>query len=207
MGRRLVRAAVVASMLAAALAGCSPDGDSAFPTATVGTEPPRTTTTNPYAVPTIIDAAYVNRVLEGLDAVKGDIVRTIVREKTIPYEIAVRLQSLYIDKDAWQLVIDGFQKDLQAGLTGYPETRPETPGNKRTTVTKILSATESCVFAEVERDYSPFGSTARQTKGTLWVGVRPLDRARYSVEQNPTNWGYVLEGFTPDRTQPQDPCS
>ena len=35
---------------------------------TLATVPAPTTTTNPYAVPAVIDAAYVNRVLAGLDA-------------------------------------------------------------------------------------------------------------------------------------------
>lgn len=143
MGGWVTRVAVAGWLVAAALTGCSSGGDPALPTATLGTAPPVTPTTDPYAVPAVIDAAYVNRILEGLDAAMGDVVRTIVRERTIPYDTAVRLQAMYIDNDAWQLVIDSLQGDVQSGLNGYPSN----PGNKRTTVTKLLSATGSCVFA------------------------------------------------------------
>ena len=49
-----------------------------------------TTTTNPYAVPPVIDAAYVNRVLAGLDAAVGDVVRMVVKTDPAPRDIVQR---------------------------------------------------------------------------------------------------------------------
>ena len=97
---------------------------------TLGTEPPApttTTTTNPYAVPAVIDVAYVNRVLAGLDAVLGDVLRIVKRTNTIPPEAYDHLRALYGDADFLQLKIDGYQRDIREGFRTY---RPA-PGNRR----------------------------------------------------------------------------
>lgn len=73
------RMTVVAALALAASACSSSTGAARPPSATVGTETPRTTTTNPYAVLAVIDTAYVNRVLAGLDAAVGGVTRLVVR--------------------------------------------------------------------------------------------------------------------------------
>ena len=153
--RTAIRAGLAASLLAAS-AACSPSrADKAGPTATVATEPPTTATINPYAVPPVIDAAYVNRVLAGLDAVVGDVVRLIFRTKTISREAFDRMRAVYADPDRLQREIDGFQRDMRNGFPGY---RPE-PGNRFTAVTQMITATPACIFARVSRDYSAVGTT------------------------------------------------
>src|SRR3954447_16713594 len=95
--RPAIRAVLVAVSLTA-LAACSPssaDRGAAGNSIPPATDPPTTTTTNPYAIPTVIDAAYVNRVLAGLDAVNGEAVRLVVRSKTIPREAYDRLRAIY----------------------------------------------------------------------------------------------------------------
>ncbi len=82
--------AALALLASAACSGGGADKGSAGANPTLATDPPRTnptlatvppatTTTNPYAVPAVIDVAYVNRVLAGLDAVMGDAGRSLVR--------------------------------------------------------------------------------------------------------------------------------
>jgi hypothetical protein len=68
VGSRRNLAATLVLVLAAA---CSQSGDERGPTATVPSAPITTQPADPYAVPDVIDAAYVNRVLAGLDAVMG----------------------------------------------------------------------------------------------------------------------------------------
>ncbi len=81
------------------LAACGGDKEPLGPTATV---PQPTTTTDPYAVPAVIDEAYVNRVLAGLDQAVGDIVRLVVSTRDIPPEVIDRLKAMYVG-DALQL--------------------------------------------------------------------------------------------------------
>src|SRR3954452_13325268 len=115
VARRMALPAVLAALALTASAACSSGGGSkgsagAGATVTVATEPARTTTTNPYAVPAVIDVAYVNRVLAGLDAAVGDIVRQVIRTKAIPQEALDRMRAVYADPARLQRSIDGFQR-------------------------------------------------------------------------------------------------
>lgn len=210
-----IRAAVAAVVLAAS-AACSPssaDRSAAGPTATVRTEPPAatvrtepprstTTTTNPYAVPAVIDAAYVNRVLAGLDAAVGDVTRLVIRTRTIPREAYDRLSAIYANADFLQIKIDGYQRDIREGFSSYAPN----PGNKVTTATQVLSARSTCIFVRVNRDYSGVGTTPLPQLDIQWVGLRTLDSSRDPNHYNPTSWAYIYDGFPRDRTQPTDPC-
>jgi len=194
---------VAAMLLLMTAVACGPSKDQATPApiVTVATEPERTTTTNPYAIPAVIDAAYVNRVLAGLDAITGDVVRLVLKTKTIPREAYDRLRAIYATDDWLQLEIDSFQKDLRNGLTGY---RPD-PGNAITTATQLITVTPTCVFARVNRDYSAVGTNST-TSDTQWVALRPLSTDRDSQRYNPTTWALAYEGYTQTRNQPPDPC-
>ena len=201
-GRKAVRVALATLLLAASAACSASRADKAAPTATVGTEPAPTTTSNPYAVPPVIDVAYVNRVLAGLDAAVGDVTRLVVRTRTIPREAYDRLRAIYADQDFLQIQIDNFQNDMRRNFVGY---RPE-PGNQTTMVRQLITGRSACVFARVEREYSAVGTNTTNTPHTLWVALKPLDQGRDPNKYNPTPWAYVYDGFPPDRSQPPDPC-
>ena len=111
------RLAVVGVVVAALLTSCGGKEEPLGPTATV---PQGTTTTNPYAIPPVIDEAYVNRVLAGLDQVIGDAVRLVVKNRVVDEEVYYRLSSVYLG-DTLQLNLDGIQEDLLGGMRGYPK--------------------------------------------------------------------------------------
>ena len=204
MGRRLMRVAVAGCFLAVALAACSPDEAAAPPGATLGTAPPVTPTTDPYAVPPVIDAAYVNRVLEGLDAANGDVLRMVVRTKTIEPEAVDRLKALYSDKDLMQLQIDILQSDLRRGLSGI---RPD-PGNQRTTVKELITSKPSCLYAKVDRDSSQVATNPNPDLRTIWISLVPRNPAKDASRYNPTPWAFRYEGFQRDLSPPPiDPCA
>jgi hypothetical protein len=195
--------AVVGALLA--LGACSGDQPKAGPSATVGTEPPRTTVTDPFAVPAVIDAAYLNRVLAGLDAVVGDVVRMVVSTKSIPREAYDRLRALYATDTILQVRIDGFQSDIRGGLPGY---RLPTPGNKKTDVLDLLSASKSCIFVRVHRDYAAVSVGALPELSTQWIAIRPLDRSRDPAGYNAVGWAYIYDGFERGfLPPPSDPCA
>jgi hypothetical protein len=190
--------AVVA--LAAVLSACNESSEPLGPTATV---PQGTTTTNPYAVPAVIDAPYVNRVLAGLDAAVGDVSRMIVASKTIPPEAIDRLEAIYVDQEQLQLTVDVYQDNL---LRGFPGQRP-TPGNRVTTVVELLSATPDCIFAKVDVDSSAIFEQPNERLRNQWVSLVPADRTAGNSVYNPTFWGFIYEGFTRDLSAPVDPCA
>ena len=201
-GPTAARVTLAALLLAASTACSASRADRAGPTATVPPEPPATTTTNPYAIPPVIDEAYVNRVLAGLDAVLGDVVRLIVRTKTIPLEAYERMRSVYGDDHWLQLRIDSFQSDMRRNFSGYHND----PGNPTTTVSELLTSNKSCIFARVRRDYSAVGSGSTATSDRNWVALKPLDQARDPKRFNATLWALTYDGFPPDRSQPANPC-
>lgn len=205
MARRTAVHAAVAAIILTALAACSPASNADRDTATaqtVATEPPTTTTTNPYAVPAVIDAAYVNRVLAALDAAMGDVVRLVVGTRTISREAYDRLRAIY-GTDQWlQLSLDNFQADVRNGFNGY---RPS-PGNKTSTIRRIVAANHQCIFAEVERDFSAV-SPIPNPVNPQWVGLKPLDPNRDPARYNTTGWAFIYDGFPPSRSQPPNPCA
>ena len=187
------------------LAGCSsaePAED--VPSATVPTAPATTTTTDPYAVPAVIDEAYVNRVLAGLDAAVGEVVRMVVRTRTIPREAVDRLRAVYATDARLQLKIDSFQQDLRANLPGY---RLPEPGNKRSVVHEMISVEPQCIYVRVQRDYSASSIDPIPELATQWIAIKPLDRSRDPFAYNQVRWAYLYEGFARGFSAPAtDPC-
>ena len=171
------------------------------PLGPIGSVPQGTTTTNPYAVPEVIDEAYVNRVLAGLDRVVGDIVRIVVATKTIPPEAVERLRTVYLG-DLLQLKIDLFQDDMFDYFRSYREN----PGNRKVTVTELIAASPSCIFAEVRKDISAVTSDPNPDISTQWVQLVPLDQTVDPNDFNPTGWGFEYEGFRRDLSQPDNQC-
>jgi hypothetical protein len=184
----------------AALAGCKGSSEPLGPTATV---PQATTTTNPYAVPAVIDVAYVNRVLAGMDQAVGDVTRLIVTSQSIPPEAIDRLRAIYSSEDWLQLMIDSYQKDQMEKFMSYREV----PGDQKTLVRDLISTSVSCIFAEVSRDFSAVSSRPATPPSIEWIAIRALDEATAYTGQNSTGWAFIFDGFLRDRVQPPDPCA
>ncbi len=196
--RRSLAVGLVA--VVAVLGACKGSSEPPVPAATV---PQATTTTNPYAVPTVIDEAYVNRVLAGLDQAVGDVTRMIVTTQTVPPEAIDRLQTIYLDKGLLQLVVDVYQEQL---LRGFPGQLPQ-PGNRVTKVVEMLSVSPNCIFARVDADSSGVFEQQNDKLRNQWVSLVPTDSSPAHSAYNPTTWGYIYEGFTRELAAPTDPCA
>ncbi len=196
---------MLAVALLTALVGCNPssaDRGAAIPTATVRTEPEPTTTTNPYAVPAVIDVAYVNRVLAGLDAVNGDVVRLAYRTRTIPLEALDRLKSIYATQLMLQFAIDGLQLDMSYGFKNYRVGS----GNRVSTVTQLITVQPNCVFAQVHRDFSATSTDTSAGVNPQWIAILRLDPLRDPNHFNATQWSFGYDGFAPGGARPPNPC-
>lgn len=197
--------ALIGGVCALLLGACADKpAEPGVPAATVRTEPPTTATTNPYAVPAVIDAAYVNRVLAWFDQAEGDIVRRVIAARTLtPEDIAV-LRAINASDGMFQADLDSFQYTLRTGLGGFLPN----PGNVRTVVVELLSTKSSCVYVKVDRDASAVARNPNPSLRTQWVALRRLDNL--PISSNPTGWGYILNGgafgATP-RPPDTDPCA
>jgi hypothetical protein len=205
VSRRTAIAAGAAALLLAASAACSgstADNGTARADPTIATEPPRTTTTHPYAVPAVIDVAYVDRVLAGLDEIMADVVRIVISTRTIPRDAYDRIRAVYGDDDWLQGSIDSLQKDIRGQLSTY---RLQ-PGPTITRVTALLSVQPGCIFAEVSRDYSAV-SAAPSPPEKQWVALAPLSPHNDPNRHNRTNWSFIYDGFGAGRVAPSNPCA
>jgi hypothetical protein len=192
--------AVVMAALAFGAGACRDDGEgAATPAVTVRTElPTTTTTTDRYAVPAVIDAAYVNQVLASLDALTGEAFRLYMRDRKITPEITDRLKAAYGSGEAYDNRVQAFEAEKDIRLTAEP-------GNRITTVVRLISATPGCIFAQAARDLRPVGGTERDV--VLWVGLRHPTASVDPAHYNPTPWILVIDGVRPDRSQPANPCA
>ncbi len=187
------------------LAACSDGGDGQIgaPSATVPTLPPQTTTTNPYAVPDVIDAAYVNRVLAGLDAAYGDAARLIFRTRSVPPEALDRIKAIYANITILNLQL----KVLQDTINLRPELVPESAGNKLTTVSDIIAANKSCIYARVSRDYSSHVGRPSPVREE-WAALVPVEPSAGTAQYNVVGWAWIYEGSNPNGQPPSTPpCS
>ncbi len=87
------------AVVMAACGGAPPTVPTVGPTSTTGP----TNTFDQFAVPAVIDEAYLNRVLAEIDRVYGEVVRSTIAERSVTPKAAAALQSLY-EGEALQLV-------------------------------------------------------------------------------------------------------
>ncbi|HEX3621779.1 MAG TPA: hypothetical protein VHT97_05640 [Acidimicrobiales bacterium] len=187
------RVATAACLLLVLLTGCT--GSAAKGAA----PPPTTSDTAPGGAGA--DAASVNAVLAGLDGVMGDLQRILVKQRQITPDVTDRLRSIYTGPELLNQ-IDAFKADVASGLVGYKPV----PGNRITTVSQLITATPICMFAQVQRDYSPLAVGLSSKPTTLYVALVNKDEADDPKHLNPTPWTMIYDGVQADGSQPEDPC-
>lgn len=153
-------------------------------------------------IPQSIDEAYLNAVLAALDEVDGEATRIIVATKRFPPEAANLLNAIYSDErfqvqaDAW---FEALGEDPELGSIKAE------PGNRRTEVQRIITASHSCVWMAVERDHSA-SSVTQSPPRTEYIALRPLDESNDRAGQNPTAWMITADGFNEDGSEPGNQC-
>jgi hypothetical protein len=143
----------------------------------------------------------VNRVLAGLDAVMGDLQRILVKERRITVEVTDRLQAIYTGPEILNQ-IDAFRADVANGFARYKGT----PGNRVTTVSRLITYSSICVFAQVQRDYSPLTEGQTQSPKSLYVVLVPKHSSDDPRNLNTTGWAMLYDGVQEDGSQPEDVC-
>ena len=163
--------------------------------------PPETTVTTAFdfAVPAVIDAAYVEKVMAALDHVYGDAIRTLARERKLTQEFLDRLAAIYGDR-FFRLAQDAWAQELSSGLSGV---RP-VPGDPRSTVTTVTVARADCIVAPAMRDFSAIRTSNPPPPPQRFIGLVPRADARTAL--NPTGWVLAYDGWTESGEAPVEPC-
>ena len=206
---RAGRAGVRRSSLALAAillltAGCSDDDPPPRSQASIpgATAAPSTTNPDPYAVPPVIDEAYINRVLAAHDAVMAEAVRSVVAARSLTSEAVQRMQAMFSGATLAEQT-NLLQEDAEAGFPGY---LPD-PGPVHSKVTKVVSADANCIFVGVARDYSAVAANPSAAVRDQYVALKRLQDRDDPHDFNPTPWITVYDGFMKDRSQPRNPCT
>lgn len=172
---------------------------------TADTLPPPVSTTATtavsYAVPAVIDQAYVAKVMAALDHVYGEAVRHLAQTRRIDDQFLKYLVAIYTDR-YFKLAEDAWAQEVAHGLTRLASS----PADPRTTVDAVVRADRSCVVLRVERDFGP--TTAGPTDETpqRFVGLVPISDDRNQDHMNPTPWAMSYDGYTSTGAEPEDPC-
>ena len=193
-------------LLLLTLAACRDSGGKE-PETTVPTAPSTSATTATTAlsfeVPPTIDMAYVQKVMNALDHVFGDIARHVATKRALDNqfnEMMVVLfggDSLRLSHELWAKVAEG---DFQL-------LRPQ-PEDPRTAVKRILTATRDCVVLEAGRDFLPAFLNPDPPGHARYVGLVPLPRERNLGNLNPTTWLITFDGsYSDDHVPtPEEAC-
>ncbi len=147
------------------------------------------------------EEATVNGVLAGLDGVMGDLQRALVKERRITTEVTDRLQAIYTGPEILNQ-IDAFRADVADGMAGYKAV----PGNRVTTVSRLVTISPICIFAEVVRDYSPVTEGLPPRPARLYVILVTKYEEDDPRRLNPTPWAMLYDGVQADGSQPEDVC-
>jgi hypothetical protein len=147
------------------------------------------------------ETAAVDRVLAGLDGVMGDLQRILVRERRITPEVTERLRAIYVGPELLNQ-IDAFRADIANGLVGMKNQ----PGNRVTTVSRLITVSPICIFVEVTRDYAPLTEGAAPRPASLYVVLVTKSEGDDPRQLNPTPWAMLYDGVQVDGSQPEDVC-
>jgi len=214
-------AAFALCVMAAAGAACSGGGadggnasaggpsSSASAATTSAARAPTTSTTavaaDPYAIPEVIDAAYVNRVLAALYKVDGDAVREVLASRTVG-AAAITKQSQIFSGD--QLAIE--LRNLALVTTDDPSQYQSPPGDRRAIVDALVLATPTCIVALARSDFSDviMAPAPDDPSGVEVVVMAPAPPAVRIIGINPTPWSITLARVIPRDVSPLEvaPC-
>jgi hypothetical protein len=147
------------------------------------------------------EAATIDRILAGLDGVMGDLQRILVRERRITPEVTERLRAIYVGPELLNQ-IDAFRADVANGLVGMRNP----PGNRVTTVSRLITVSPICIFVEVMRDYAPVTEGAAPRPASLYVVLVTKSEGDDPRQLNPTPWAMLYDGVQVDGSQPEDVC-
>lgn len=191
---------LIVSLLAVTVGACrSSRGDDSLPPPVTSSS--TTSTTVSYAVPAVIDVAYVGRVMQALDHVYGDAVRHLaqsrsVDEQFLKYLVATHNPRIFgLAQDLWVKI----QARDFAGLR-------DAPGDPVTRIDNLLRADRDCILIQGDRDFTPIYVGDDPNNHHRFVALTPLRADRNPDAMNPTPWTANFYGQRPDGSLPGDAC-
>jgi hypothetical protein len=163
------------------LGGCG-DSDSAIDEETqptVAEQSTTTTATDPWAVPDVIDAEYVRRVLQRIDDVRAEVRRDVYASRQFTETDRKKIEAIYtghqlaVALNEWPILAATDHSDMIAN-----------PGPAIVAIQGVLAADPDCIWANVTFDESrnrPLPKTPVQAQVVL-------EKSSHDTQVNPTPW-------------------
>jgi hypothetical protein len=183
---------------ASVLAGCGGGSDAAVDEAPLVADAGSTTTSavDPWAIPEVIDAEYVRRVLQRIDDVRAEVRRDVFATKQFTDVDRKKIESIYVDH---QLVV-ALNEWPTLATTEHPDFLSN-PGSAVVVVQRILRSTSDCIWADVTFDESKNRPTPRVPVQAQIV----LVVAAHDTQVNPTPW-MIRRKTVPGELEPVQAC-
>jgi hypothetical protein len=198
-----------AALAVALVLGACSDGDgdgrrdqsrATVPTAPSTTSAVTSTTAgDDFAVPATIDVAYVQRVIDELDRLDGEATRLIVESKELVLPAATYISAVYAP-DELNVQLGLWADEVNDGLERYR--RP--PGAVVTTVERLVRSEQSCVIAEVRRDFSRV-ATDTEAPRVSFMTLEPRRDNQDRGRLNRTPW--MITAAPLDQREAEAACS
>jgi hypothetical protein len=183
---------------AASLAACRPNrSDQPLPPPVVTTP----TTAPSYAIPAVIDADYVARVMQALDHIYGSAIRHLAQTRSIDETFLRHLVATHNPR-IFALVQDLWVRIQAKDFAGLAPT----PADPRTRIDTLLRADRDCILLQGDRDLSPLHASDDPTNHQPFVALTPLRSDRNPERLNPTPWAINFSGQATDGSLPEDTC-
>lgn len=172
------------------------------PATTTPKTAPATTVPNPDAIPAQITPAYINAVFSVLNHIYGSVSRLDISTDNVPPESVAYLRAIFNDPlYAQELAVAS--KSLTTDLTNVR--RP--PGDRLTTVVKLLGVSSSCIFAQTTTDYSQVLKVAPAFHGSEYYELQPKQAGSDPNGLNPTPWAIAFNVSFTTPTKFPDKCA
>jgi hypothetical protein len=144
--------------------------------------PTTTVAPDPYAVPSVITPAYVDRVFVALNHINGDATRLLVTDRSVTRQVEADLRAIYNDPLYQQEV-----EVAQESLTVLANARPN-PGDAVTKVIRVISASPTCIFISASTDLSAVVIDPGPKIASEYWTLSPKQQGNDPLNLNPTPW-------------------
>ena len=178
-------------VLAACSSGSKPGGSATVPSAAATAA---STTADPWAIPSTITPAYLDRVLAELNHIDGNAFRDARAHNAVTQTYVADERAIRASPHEIQLREDLVNKDVAIHWAGVANV----PGDRRMTATSILTEAAPCVLAAVSVDFAPITVGPPQKYPPWYVALVP----RASTDINLTHWALADDGFEPNGEPP-----
>ena len=155
--------------------------------ATLPPAPSTTVAVDPFAVPAVIDLAYLDRVMVELNRIQGDAFRTVVATKTVPPEALAQMQATATGTSL-STALEQFSIQIVNRFKGARIP----PGNLIISAKRVLEQSDLCIAFEATGDFSAVADHPVVKSVVYTLKRRPVGA---SLEINITPWVIQFDGF------------